>query len=297
MTHSVLLQVVSKNLSRNENNLSRVDRGSKNFNEQVDVSKDVVICGRGICKNYGERKIIDNVEISIKNGSFISLIGPSGCGKSTLLRILANLETMSDGNVWWWGLDNKILGSPGRRVSMVFQDATLMPWASVLKNVALPLELRGEGKKQAYEAAANALALVKLTGKEEFYPRELSGGMQMRVAIARALVTKPNILFMDEPFGALDEITRNQLNEDVLRLQSELEMTIIFVTHSIQEAVFVSSEILVMKANPGVVAKKLLIPKPARFWEDSDTYRVSDNYFDAVKNVSHAFKLCYHQES
>ncbi len=256
-------------------------------------SKTDAITAEHITKYYDSRHIINDVSLRIRSGSFTSFIGPSGCGKSTLLRMLANLETPSSGEIKWWGVDKKIIGSPGRRISMVFQEPTLMPWATVLQNVALPLQLQGVSRNGTEEAVIRALELVRLQNTAALYPRQLSGGMKMRVSIARALVTNPNILVMDEPFGALDEITRNQLNEDVLRLQYELDMTVIFVTHSIQEAVFVSSELVILRGNPGSIAASFTIDKPAELWNLSDEYRISDHYFTMIKEVTQAFKKAY----
>jgi NitT/TauT family transport system ATP-binding protein len=263
-------------------------------NNKVNDESKIIISASNLQKNYDSRLVIEPTNLNIHEGSFVSFIGPSGCGKSTLLRMLANIEKPTDGIIKWWGLDGKILGSPDRRLSMVFQDPTLMPWTTVLNNVCLPLQIEGVSKNEAHEAAMNALKMVQLEGKELLYPKQLSGGMQMRVSIARALVTKPNILLMDEPFGALDEMTRNQLNEDILKLKHELNMTIVFVTHSIQEAVFVSSEIFILKANPGKIKKIISLVKPDCFWNDGDNYRISEAYFNYVKKISIEFKNAYY---
>lgn len=246
--------------------------------------KNSVISGENVTKKYGNRTILNNIKITIDPGCSATFIGPSGCGKSTLLKLLANVESPTSGKILWWGLDSKVLGSPGRRISMVFQEATLMPWSNVITNVSLPLELEGVTKDEAREAARAALQMVSLGGKEELFPRELSGGMQMRVSIARALITKPNILFMDEPFGALDEITRDKLNEDVLKLKSELDMTLIFVTHSLQEAAFMSDIVYVLKNTE--IYEKISLVKPDQFWFNGDEYRVTETFFEHVKKLS-----------
>jgi NitT/TauT family transport system ATP-binding protein len=193
------------------------------------------------------------IDLVLRRGEFVSLIGPSGCGKSTLLKLIANLSEPSDGRVQWWrgGFDH--VGEPGRRLAFVFQDATLMPWTSVEANVRLPLSLAGVNRAEARRRALAALAQVELETAARRYPRQLSGGMRMRVSIARALVTEPDLLLMDEPFGALDEFTRNRLDEDLARLSHERKLTTVFVTHSIYEAVFLSTRIIVMAANPGRV--------------------------------------------
>jgi NitT/TauT family transport system ATP-binding protein len=202
------------------------------------------------------------INLALGRGEFVSLIGPSGCGKSTLLKLIANLSEPSDGRVQWWrgGFDR--VGEPGRRLAFVFQDPTLMPWARVEANVRLPLSLAGVPRDEARRRAAAALALVELGPAARRYPRQLSGGMRMRVSIARALVTEPDLLLMDEPFGALDEFTRNRLDEDLARLAWERRLTTAFVTHSIYEAVFLSTRIIVMAANPGRVFAEFPVGEP-----------------------------------
>ncbi len=165
----------------------------------------------------------------------MSLLGPSGCGKSTLLRIIAGLGAPSAGTIEWPTSTHDVHGDAERQLGFVFQDATLMPWANVLRNVMLPLTLAGVPKGEARDRSAEMIELVGLKGFEKAYPRELSGGMRMRVSIARALVTRPRILLMDEPFAALDEITRHKLNDDLLGLWSAQRFTAVFVTHSVFE--------------------------------------------------------------
>lgn len=244
----------------------------------------------GISKSYGSHLVLDDIDLQIPAGKSISIIGASGSGKSTLLRIMANIELPSSGQIRWWGNDSRILGSTDRRLGMVFQDANLLPWANVLQNVALPLRLQGMPKAIAMKASFEILEVVGLQQKDKLFPRELSGGMKMRVSIARAIVTKPNLLFMDEPFGALDEITREQLNDDMLRIREELGVTIVLVTHSIQEAVYMGDMVLVLKANPGRVSEIIELPKVYDFWRNSDDYRISDAYFNNVRIVSQALR-------
>jgi NitT/TauT family transport system ATP-binding protein len=202
------------------------------------------------------------IDLSIADGEFLTLIGPSGCGKSTLLKLIANLIEPSDGRLLWWRGDFSQVGQEGRRFAFVFQEPTLMPWARVEANVRLPLELADVGKAKAAPRVAEAIECVGLSAFTRHYPRQLSGGMKMRVSIARALVTKPNLLLMDEPFGALDEFTRNKLDADLIRLWWEGRLTTVFVTHSIYEAVFLSTRIIVMAANPGRIFRTMTIDEP-----------------------------------
>jgi len=223
------------------------------------------------------------IDLAIRPGEFVTLLGPSGCGKSTLLKMIANLITPSDGRMLWWRQGFERVGAPGRNLVMVFQDATLMPWARVQKNVRLPLDLAGAGRAEADARVAEALALVGLTGFERHYPRQLSGGMQMRTSIARALVTDPNLLLMDEPFGALDEITRNRLDADLIQLWWKKKLTVVFVTHSIYEAVFLSTRVAVMSARPGRVLKEVAIGEPH---PRTDAFRVTQKFAAYAKELS-----------
>ncbi len=192
------------------------------------------------------------MSLSVHRHEFVTLLGPSGCGKSTLLKMMAGLLAPSEGH----------LKTAGGRVGFVFQDATLMPWASVGANVRLPLDLESTGGDGADIRVEQALASVGLAGIARNRPRELSGGMRMRVSIARALVNDPELLLMDEPFGALDEISRNRLDADLIRLWGERNLTVVFVTHSIYEAAFLSTRVLVMSAHPGRIAGELVIDEP-----------------------------------
>jgi NitT/TauT family transport system ATP-binding protein len=202
------------------------------------------------------------IDLSIADGEFLTLIGPSGCGKSTLLKLIANLIEPSDGRLLWWRGEFAQVGQEGRRFAFVFQEPTLMPWARVDANVRLPLELANVSSAKATPAVAEAIERVGLSKFARNFPRQLSGGMKMRVSIARALVTNPNLLLMDEPFGALDEFTRNKLDADLIRLWWERKLTTVFVTHSIYEAVFLSTRIIVMAANPGRIFRTMTIDAP-----------------------------------
>jgi NitT/TauT family transport system ATP-binding protein len=202
------------------------------------------------------------IDLTIADGEFLTLIGPSGCGKSTLLKLIANLIEPSDGRLLWWRGDFDQVGQDGRRFAFVFQEPTLMPWARVDANVRLPLELAGVANAKTAPVVAEAIERVGLSKFARNFPRQLSGGMKMRVSIARALVTNPNLLLMDEPFGALDEFTRNKLDADLIRLWWERKLTTVFVTHSIYEAVFLSTRIIVMAASPGRIFRTMTIDQP-----------------------------------
>lgn len=202
------------------------------------------------------------VDLSVAEGEFISLLGPSGCGKSTLLKMIAGLLEPSDGRLQLWRKPVKSLINTGRKLAFVFQSPTLMPWASVHSNVRLPLDLDGTRRADADQRVTEALNLVGLGNFADALPRALSGGMQMRVSIARALVKQPDLLLMDEPFGALDEITRFKLDSEVLNLWLEKRLTIMFVTHSIHEAVFLSTRVIMMAARPGRVVEQIVIDEP-----------------------------------
>jgi NitT/TauT family transport system ATP-binding protein len=191
-----------------------------------------------------------NVDLTVNKGDFVSLIGPSGCGKTTLLRVIADLEHATSGTVRVNGVSPE-QARLNRAYGYVFQAAALYPWRTVLRNVTLPLEIMGMARAERLARAAKVLELVDLTGFERKFPWQLSGGMQQRVSIARALSFDPDLLLMDEPFGALDEIIRDRLNEQLLQLWERTQKTVIFVTHSIPEAVFLSSRIVVMSPRPG----------------------------------------------
>jgi NitT/TauT family transport system ATP-binding protein len=230
---------------------------------------------RALEKTFGTAQALSPVTLTIGAGEFVSLIGPSGCGKSTLLKLIARLQTPTAGNIAWWGADFSHVGSTGKQLAFVFQDPTLMPWADVATNVRLPLDLANTPRAEADARVRAALEQVELAGRESAHPRELSGGMRMRVSIARAMVTEPDLLLMDEPFGALDEFTRNRLDEDLSALSAEQNLTTIFVTHSVYEAVFMSTRVIVMAANPGRVFAEYVIDEPlprGAGFRDSDRF-------------------------
>ena len=228
-------------------------------------------------------RALSPVDLTVRDGEFVTLLGPSGCGKSTLLNMIANLIAPSSGQLAWWRKGFDDVGEPGRKLVMVFQDATLMPWARVQRNVRLPLDLARMSPTEGDARVADALELVGLTGFEESYPWQLSGGMQMRVSIARALVTEPNLLLMDEPFGALDEITRNKLDADLIQLWWKKRLTVVFVTHSIYEAIFLSTRVVVLAARPGRVLKDVVIDEPH---PRTDAFRVTQKFAGYAKVLS-----------
>ncbi|GBQ97455.1 ABC transporter ATP-binding protein [Gluconobacter cerinus] len=223
------------------------------------------------------------VDLSVEKGDFVTLIGPSGCGKSTLLKLIANLHTPSAGTLNWWGGGFKDVGQKGRRMAFVFQDATLMPWATIVKNVRLPLDLEKVERTTANKRAHAALERVGLGHVADQYPAQLSGGMKMRVSIARALVTEPDLLLMDEPFGALDEFTRNRLDEEMARLCYEDGLTTLFVTHALHEAAFLSSRVMVMAAHPGRIHAQYEIDRGI---VRDETFRLSDQFAGISKELA-----------
>ena len=215
---------------------------------------------------------LQDMNLTIGEAEFISLVGPSGCGKSTALRLIAGLGKMNSGSIQLGDAHQK------PELAFVFQEAALMPWANVVENIRLPLKLAGVPKRESRAAVQEAINLVGLNGFERSYPRELSGGMKMRVSIARALVTKPNIMLMDEPFGALDEMTRSKLNTDLLNLWQEKRWTVVFVTHNIYEAVYLSNRVIVMAPRPGRVVADVAIEAPYPRTEDFRTSRICNEY-------------------
>ena len=238
-----------------------------------------IVALRGVGKTFSNgTEALRGVDLAIGPGEFVSLLGPSGCGKSTALRLIAGLAEPSAGRVEW---------ARRERLGFVFQEPTLMPWRTVLGNIRLPLQVAGIGKSEAEARAEAALAQVGLAGFEASYPRQLSGGMKMRVAIARALVTGPKLLLLDEPFAALDEITRLRLNEDLLGLWASSGLTVAFVTHSVYESVFLSTRILVMAPRPGRIVADIALPDAG---PRDEAYRTSAPYNEACRTVSAALK-------
>lgn len=208
-------------------------------------------------KRYGDGPVVlTALDLTVARGDFLTLIGPSGCGKSTLLKLVSGLSPWSAGELTVAGTTPE--GARDRQ-AFIFQEATLLPWLTAEKNVELPLRLRGMDAAARREKARAMLALVGLAGAEGYYPRQLSGGMKMRVSLARALTRAPELLLLDEPFGALDEMTRHRLNEELLALRERTPFTAMFVTHSVSEAVFLSNRIVIMAAQPGRVHAEVAV--------------------------------------
>lgn len=234
----------------------------------------------GVDKTFtGGVVALKGLSLDVRQGDFISLLGPSGCGKSTALRLIANLLVPTRGRISWAGDHGQ--GDLG----VVFQEPTLMPWATVAQNVYLPFKLRGKAYSSVKDDVLHALKLVGLEKFQNSYPRELSGGMKMRVSIARAMVTRPRLILMDEPFAALDEITRFRLNNDLLALKESIDCTVIFVTHSVFESVFLSDRIVVMAARPGRVIKELAVDAP---YPRDEAFRTSAEYAAHCREASDA---------
>ncbi|WP_413720412.1 ABC transporter ATP-binding protein [Silicimonas sp. MF1-12-2] len=227
----------------------------------------------------GDVVALKDMHLTVNEGDFMSLLGPSGCGKSTALRLISGLIHPTRGKIEWEG------GQGANDLGVVFQEPTLMPWATVAQNVWLPFRLRGVAYNEVKDEILQALKLVGLEKFQNSYPRELSGGMKMRVSIARAMVTKPRLILMDEPFAALDEITRFKLNNDLLELKAAIGCTVIFVTHSVFESVFLSDRIIVMAARPGRVIHELHVDTPYPRHED---FRTSAEYATHTRAASDA---------
>jgi NitT/TauT family transport system ATP-binding protein len=235
-------------------------------------------------KHYGTTIVLQRIDLAIAQGEFVSLIGPSGCGKSTLLKLISGLTTATAGNI---AVDGMTPVEARKTVSYIFQDATLLPWRTVTRNVGLGLELERVHPKIRKEKVQSLLELVGLTHVAHSYPRQLSGGMKMRASVARALATTPRLLLMDEPFGALDEMTRDHLNEELLRLRSQQNWTAVFVTHSVAEAVFLSTRIIVLAPSPGRIAQEIAIDLP---FPRNSTTRESIQFESLVTQVSRALR-------
>jgi NitT/TauT family transport system ATP-binding protein len=244
---------------------------------------------RGVTKVYDSGvAALGPIDLEVRRGEFVSLLGPSGCGKSTALRLIAGLNAPTSGTVH---VSRPVVGGRGRHsVGFVFQEPTLMPWTSVRENVRLPLKLAHAPAREADARIDEALAQMGLAEFADAYPRELSGGMKMRVSLARALVTDPDILLMDEPFAALDEITRFRLNNDLLALWRNLRKTVIFVTHSVFESVYLSQRVIVMTSRPGRIAAEIGIETAEPRGED---FRTSVDYAGYCRKVSHALAPSY----
>jgi NitT/TauT family transport system ATP-binding protein len=243
---------------------------------------NVSVSLQGVNKTFATGVVaLDRFNLDLKPGEFVSLLGPSGCGKSTALRLIAGLMEPTRGTVSWPGRGKSDAG----QIGFVFQEPTLMPWATVAGNVSLPLSLRHTNGALAGERVAAALKQVGLDGFEDAYPRQLSGGMKMRASIARALVTEPALLLMDEPFAALDEVTRFKLNDDLIALWRAVKRTVVFVTHSVFESVYLSERVVVMTARPGRVFTELKIAAP---YPRDPKFRTSADYAALCRQVSEA---------
>ena len=239
---------------------------------------------RGVEKRFDDgTEALSALDLDLGRGEFLSIIGPSGCGKSTLLRIIGGLSMPSAGQIAW---DQEGDRQPsGGDLAVVFQEPTLMPWARVIDNVMLPLKLTAMDREDARARAADVLARVGLAGFEQAFPRQLSGGMKMRVSIARALVTAPRLLLLDEPFAALDEITRLKLNDDLLELWAQHGWTVVFVTHSVYESVFLSNRVVVMSPRPGRIIADFAIEEG---YPRGRNFRHEQSYAHSCRAVSDA---------
>jgi NitT/TauT family transport system ATP-binding protein len=249
------------------------------------VTRTPAIVLEHVTKQYGQgTTILNDLSATIPPGEFVSIIGPSGCGKSTLLKLVAGLSPITSGRI----VMERLTRVNARRItSFIFQDATLLPWRTVRANVGLGLELEHVPRATRNQTVDAMLALVGLGDVAGKYPRELSGGMKMRVSIARALASRPRVLLLDEPFAALDEITRDRMNEELLRLRERHAWTVLFVTHSVAEAVFLSNRILVLAANPGRLAHDIAVPLP---WPRNAETRNSPDFDACVSAVSRTLR-------
>ncbi len=240
---------------------------------------------RGVDKVYANGTLaLQNLNLDIHGDEFVSLLGPSGCGKSTALRLIAGLGEVSAGEIDWPTSQYDVHAQPRREIGFVFQEPTLMPWATVFDNVYLPLRLKDVPlSPEVSDRVRATLDMVGLLAFEKAYPRELSGGMKMRVSIARALVTQPRLLLMDEPFAALDEITRFKLNNDLLEIWQRAKCTVVFVTHSVYESVYLSSRIVVFAARPGRIIGELAVDEP---YPRGNGFRLTPAYARRCSEVS-----------
>jgi NitT/TauT family transport system ATP-binding protein len=240
---------------------------------------------RAVTKRFGAGPVVlEDISFQVAAGDFIALIGPSGCGKSTLLRLLAGLSPLSGGELV---VDGRTPDAAAADLAFVFQEPTLLPWLNVARNIDVPLRLRGVPAATRDRTRQRVLELVRLAERGEAYPRQLSGGQKMRVSIARALALQPKILLLDEPFGALDEMTREHLNEELLAIREQEDWTAFFVTHSVAEAVFLSNRILVLSANPGRIHTEIAVPLAYPRTEET---RLSREYHDLVASVSRVLR-------
>ncbi len=250
------------------------------------TTRDRVLSMEAVDKTFtGNVVALRQMTMDVRQGDFISLLGPSGCGKSTALRLIAGLMRPTLGRITWEG------GASADDLGVVFQEPTLMPWTTVEKNVWLPFRMRKQSFASVKDRIHEILSLVGLDGFAERYPRELSGGMKMRVSIARAMVTNPRLILMDEPFAALDEMTRQKLNDDLLALKAKIDATVIFVTHSVFESVFLSDRILVMAARPGRVIQEIAVDEP---YPRGLEWRTSKRYGEIARETSDTLNSALH---
>ncbi|EIM28639.1 ABC transporter ATP-binding protein [Microvirga lotononidis] len=249
------------------------------------TESEVAVEVRGICKNYGDVEALRQIDLDFPRGKLTTLLGPSGCGKTTLLKIIAGLVEPTSGDV---RVNEKIVTGPGPERAFVFQDFALMPWATVMRNVAFGLELKGMGKAERQSIARHYIAEVGLTGFEDKYPHELSGGMRQRVGLARAFAVNAEVLLLDEPFSAVDEQNRRKFQEDLLQLVEKERKTFIFVTHSIEEAVYVSDRIVLLSRRPSRVAQ--IIEPTIDRTASPDAIRRDQGYLDTVEEIWQGLK-------
>ncbi len=243
----------------------------------------------GLTKRYGDGlPVLESIDLKVRKREFVSILGPSGCGKSTMLKLIAGLAVPTSGSI---RVEDKKPQDAREIISFIFQDATLLPWRTVTDNVVLGLDLEGAPRAKREAEIEALLNLVGLRHVARAYPRELSGGMKMRVSIARALATNPRLLLLDEPFAALDEMTRDRLNEEILRMRSEQGWTAIFVTHSVSEAVFLADRVVVLAPNPGRIHAEIVVNLPT---PRTSALRSSAEYDAVVARVSHTLRetLC-----
>jgi NitT/TauT family transport system ATP-binding protein len=246
-----------------------------------------MIALKGVTKRFATTTVLEHLDLAINNGEFVTLIGPSGCGKSTLLKLISGLTPATSGSVL---VDGVTPVQARKTISYIFQDATLLPWRNVARNVGLGLELEHTDRHATKLKVHSLLELVGLAHVANSYPRQLSGGMKMRVSVARALATTPRLLLMDEPFGALDEMTRDRLNEELLRLRAEQDWTAVFVTHSVAEAVFLSTRIIVLAPSPGRISQQIAVDLP---FPRTGITRETPEFESYVTEVSRALRTVH----
>jgi NitT/TauT family transport system ATP-binding protein len=245
------------------------------------MSAAPVVEFREVTKRFGDGPLVlDRITFTAQPRDFLSIIGPSGCGKSTALRLLAGLSPITSGQLT---IDRRTPADAAAELAFVFQEPTLLPWLNVAHNIEVPQKLRGISSERRAATRQRVLELVRLGEKAAAFPRQLSGGQKMRVSIARALALEPRLLLLDEPFGALDEMTREHLNEELLAIREQAAWTAFFVTHSVAEAVFLSNRILILSANPGRIHTEIVVPLP---YPRTEHTRLTREYHELVADVS-----------